>query len=191
MKPSLIVIGLGNPGKQYEGTRHNVGFWATDELANEFGTEDWQDKQKFMSLTSEGRIITAPILFVKPTTFMNRSGETVKKLIDFFKLDPSKQILVITDDVDLEVGDIRFRESGGAGSHNGLKSIVEQFGENFPRLRVGIRGSHAPEGSFLQAGEDLASYVLSKPSKDDQEKIREALSTIPETVKKFVMEDSQ
>lgn len=190
MKPSLVIIGLGNIGKQYEGTRHNVGFDATDVLAKEFGTDSWQDKQKFMAYIMEGRITTIPILLVKPTTYMNNSGECAKKIIDFFKLDPVNQLLIICDDIDLPVGESKLSASGGAGSHNGLKSIVDQFGEDFPRLRIGVRGSDAPEGSFQQAGMDLSSYVLSKPSVEECEQIAAEVSKNPKTVEKFLLGES-
>jgi PTH1 family peptidyl-tRNA hydrolase len=187
MKPSLIIIGLGNPGKDYESTRHNVGFLTCEKLSEEFGEGDWQPKQKFLADVCEARIVTFPILLVKPTTYMNRSGECVKKLIDFYKLDPVTQILIVCDDIDIAAGELRHRESGGAGSHNGLKSIVEQYGESFHRIRVGVLGEHAPQGSFQQAGEDLSTYILSRPSKEDQEKIEEAITTIPEVVREFVV----
>ncbi len=179
MKPSLVIIGLGNPGKEYEGTRHNVGYQAANVLQEAFGTSVWSDKQKFLGHFAEGRIVTVPILLIKPTTFMNRTGECAAKVIDFFKLDPSKELLVLSDDVDFDVGDLRLRTSGGPGTHNGLKSIVEQFGEDFPRLRIGIGAQHE--------GEDLSSYVLSKPSADDAAKIAEAVSGVSKVVEEFVM----
>lgn len=187
MKPTLVIIGLGNPGKNYDLTRHNVGFRAADKLGEEFGTVDWQPNQKFMADVMEARIITAPVLLVKPVTYMNRSGECAHKIIDFFKLTPS-QIFIIADDVDLPVGEIRMRESGGAGSHNGLKSIVEHTGEDFPRIRIGVRGETAPgEGSFQKAGEDLAAYILSKPTNDDQKLIDTGITEIPRVIRDFVL----
>ncbi|MFH1348676.1 MAG: aminoacyl-tRNA hydrolase, partial [Patescibacteria group bacterium] len=129
MKPSLIIIGLGNPGEQYTMTRHNVGFRVADKLADEFGEGDWQDKQKFKSYILEGRIVTVPILIAKPNTYMNLSGVAARKLIDFYDLDPRKNLLVICDDIDLPIGEVRLREKGGPGTHNGLKSLVDIFGE--------------------------------------------------------------
>ena len=187
MKPSLLIVGLGNPGKQYEGTRHNVGFLALDILTQEFGTSEWADKQKFLSYLAEGRIVTVPILLAKPTTFMNNSGNAVKKLVDFYKLDPTKQLLILCDDIDQGVGEIRLNKSGGPGSHNGLRSIESIFGEEFPRLRIGIRGPEAPQGSFQKAGEDLSAYVLSRASKEEQVKINEAIQEAPKTVREFVL----
>src|SRR3989344_1037262 len=141
MKPSIILIGLGNPGKSYERTRHNIGFRAMDMLKETYGEGEWQQKSKFASEICEGRIITAPCLLVKPQTYMNCSG--------------------------------------GAVTHNGLKSVVEHVSEQFPRLRIGI--GPKPQN------EDLATWVLSRPPKSEEEKLQEALEKIPEMVKEFVM----
>jgi PTH1 family peptidyl-tRNA hydrolase len=178
MKPSLIIIGLGNPGKQYEETRHNAGFKAVDLLAKEFGTGEWEERQKFLSHVLEARIVTAPVLLVKPQTFMNRSGEAAKKLLDFYKVEP-KVVFVLSDDIDLPLGDLRFRESGGPGTHNGLKSVVDHIGENFPRLRIGIGGQ--------KPGEDLSTYVLSKPPASEKAMIEDTIEKIPGMVREFVM----
>ena len=178
MKPSLIVIGLGNVGSAYVNTRHNVGFNAAEMLADEFGEGEWKEKAKFKAFVLEGRVVTAPILLVKPQTFMNLSGESAKKLVDFFKLDPSKELLVICDDVDLPLGEVRLRTKGGPGTHNGLKSLVEIFGEDFPRLRIGM--------GQQPAGEDLSNWVLSVPPKEDAEKIAEAVGKVPEMVRKYI-----
>lgn len=179
MKPSLLIVGLGNPGASYERTRHNAGFRAVDELSGAFGTGDSRLKQKFQSLTQEARVLTAPVLLAKPQTFMNLSGQAVRKIVDFYHLDPLKQLLVISDDVDISLGTLRFRESGGPGTHNGMKSLVDQFGEGFARLRIGI--GPAP------AGQDLASWVLSRFSEEEEAKLRTVLAEVPEHVRKFVM----
>ncbi|MBI3331607.1 aminoacyl-tRNA hydrolase [Candidatus Peregrinibacteria bacterium] len=183
MKPSLILIGLGNPGASYERTRHNVGFQAIDRLSEEFGEGPWQDKQKFQSVIQEGRIITAPILLVKPQTYMNRSGEAVRKLVDFYKLNPGNQVLVFCDDIDLPLGEVRLRRKGGPGTHNGLRSIVELFGEGFPRARIGL-GDHP-------TGEALAPWVLSIPPEDQKKVLTKTMETFPELVKKFILEGEQ
>ena len=187
MKPSLIIIGLGNPGSEYSATRHNVGFRAVEKLAQEFGTGEWKPKQKFLADCCEGRIVTVPILMVKPTTFMNNSGNAIRKLVDFFKIDPANQLLIICDDVDLPLGETRLKKEGGAGSHNGLKSIAMQIGEDFPRLKIGIRGEGMPEGSFLQAGMDLSNYVLSGFLEEERKKIDEVVEGIPKEVEEHVI----
>jgi peptidyl-tRNA hydrolase, PTH1 family len=179
MKPSLLIVGLGNPGAQYERTRHNSGFQALDILSEEFGEGDWKDKQKFLSTMQEGRVITAPVFLVKPQTYMNRSGEAVHKLINFYDLDPASQLLVLCDDIDLPIGEVRFREKGGAGTHNGLKSIIEHIGEDFSRMRIGL--GEQPSGA------DLANWVLSVPTKEETELISSAYQKLPEMIREFVM----
>ena len=179
MRPSLIIVGLGNHGKQYENTRHNAGYMAVDKLSAEFGEGEWQDKGKFLSHIQEARIVTIPILLVKPQTYMNRSGEAIAKLTSFYKLDPAKHVLVITDDIDLPLGDLRFREKGGPGTHNGLKSIVDQFGEEFPRLKIGLGAQ--------PTGADLANWVLSTFAKEERAKVDEAIEEIPGRIKEFVL----
>lgn len=182
MKPSILLIGLGNPGKSHEKTRHNCGFNAVDVVAKNFGTGPWKDRPKYNAYVAEGRILTSPILLVKPQTYMNLSGETVRKMIDFYKLRPTDQMLVICDDVDLPCGTIRLRKWGSAGTHNGLKSIVEQIGEGFPRLRIGI--GPKPENA------DLATWVLSVPPENEREKIEEAIQKLPEIITAFILGDT-
>jgi PTH1 family peptidyl-tRNA hydrolase len=188
MKPLLLLVGLGNPGTQYRESRHNTGFRAVDILAEEFGTGPWQEQQRFSALVREGRVITVPILLVKPQTYMNRSGEAVQKLVRFFKLDPTSQLLILCDDIDIEVGSLRLQRSGSAGSHNGLKSIVEQFGEAFPRLRIGIGSPVGVGKSARKAGEDLSTYVLSKPMKGERAKMEKTMALLPKIVREFVLE---
>ncbi len=178
MKPALAIIGLGNPGSGSERTRHNAGFRAVDAIAEKFSEGEWQNKQKFLAVAREGRILAAPILILKPTTYMNRSGESVRKVVDFFKLDPKTQILILCDDIDLPLGEMRLRMKGGPGTHNGLKSIVETLGEEFPRLRIGI-GSQP-------VGADLATWVLSVAPLEEEKKIAAAIKAIPEQVRTYV-----
>ncbi len=172
MRPQFLFIGLGNPGKAYEQTRHNMGFLAIDELSKKYGEGEWEDKQsKFLSFVQEARINDRPCLLVKPYTFMNRSGEAIAKIIKFYKLNPKTQILVFCDDIDIALGTYRLRMSGGPGTHNGLKSIVESFGEDFPRLRLGI--GRQPEGF------DLAAWVLSKLTDEDMKAIAPTMKQLP------------
>lgn len=175
MKPSLVIVGLGNPGKQYEGTRHNAGWMALDTLAKELRAGEWTDKQKFLCTMCEIMIDDHPVLLVKPTTFMNRSGECVRKLIDFYKLDPAKQILVLVDDIDIPLGTERYRESGGPGTHNGLKSIVENLGEGFPRFRIGI----GPKPENI----DLAVWVLSAMTEEQKKILYTSLAKVAPKVR--------
>lgn len=183
MKPSLVIIGLGNHGATYEQTRHNAGWLALDVLSGAFGEGPWKDGQKFLSVTQEARILTAPVLLVKPQTYMNRSGEAMRKLVDFYKLNAAEQVIVLSDDIDIPLGTLRLRRSGGPGTHNGLKSIVEQFGENFPRLRIGI-GPKPAQG-------DLGNWVLSRFSEEEIDKLEETFKTLPETIRAFVLDGKE
>lgn len=173
-------MGLGNPGKAYHRTRHNLGFLALDILAQEYGTGDWTQNSKFDATVCEARMITVPVLLVKPDTFMNLSGDCARKIVDFYKLHPAAQLLVIVDDVDLPLAEIRVRKNGGPGTHNGMRSLVQNLGENFPRMRIGLgQPSH---------GEDLATWVLSIPPPAECELLDNALKSIPHRVKEFVVE---
>lgn len=173
-KPYYILIGLGNPGTQYQRTRHNVGFMAIDALAHTFGEGEWKTSKKLHACTLEGSIEESSVLFVKPQTFMNLSGASLEQLVSYYKIAPAKQIIVFCDDVDLPLGAIRFRMRGGPGTHNGLKSIVAVLGEDFPRMRIGI----GPKP--LQ--QDLASWVLSAFSADEQKTITGTLTEIESIV---------
>lgn len=178
MKPSLLIVGLGNPGASYANTRHNAGFLGVDVLADAFGEGNWKARDKFTSMCREGRIVTAPALFAKPQTFMNLSGEALRKMLDFYKLN-SAQTLVLCDDVDLPLGTLRLKASGGPGTHNGLKSVVEHAGEDFPRLRIGI-------GPKPETG-DLSVWVLSVFSAEERSILEKTLGRLPEIVKNFVL----
>ena len=180
MKPSLVIVGLGNPGKAYEKTRHNAGFHAIDELAKVYGTGEWKQAPKFAGETCEARIGIAPVLLLKPHTFMNLSGEAVRKVVDFYKLDPAHHLLVVCDDIDLPLGTPRLRKSGSAGTHNGLKSIIEHIGEGFPRLRLGI----GPKPEKV----DLANWVVSAFSEEERKGMDGLYAVVPEIVKEFVVE---
>lgn len=179
MKPTLVIFGLGNPGAQYERTRHNAGFLALDFLAEEFGQSDWHDKQKFDGVICEARVGVAPVLLVKPTTYMNLSGDSVRKVVDFYKLDPASQIVVLSDDIDIPLGELRLRMKGGAGTHNGLKSIVDSYGEDFPRLRIGL--GQPPAGS------DLSAWVLSKMTAEELDTLQHSFAELPKTIEEFVI----
>ncbi len=178
MKPQFLLIGLGNPGKQYGDTRHNVGWMAVDNAASKLQAREWNEKPRFLSSIAEGSLNDIPCLLVKPSTFMNRSGEAVRKLIDFYKLNPATQMLVCCDDIDLPLGTHRLRMSGGPGTHNGLKSIVDMIGEGFPRLRIGL-GSK-PEGA------DLAAWILSSMTKDEKSALRPSLEYVTTAMKEVI-----
>ena len=152
-----LIVGLGNPGKEYSGTRHNVGFAVIDELSSEYSID--VNKGKFKGVYGEGRINNERVILLKPLTYMNLSGESVKAVSDFYKI-PVEDIIIIYDDISLPVGGLRIREKGSAGGHNGIKSIIAHLKtDEFPRIKVGV-GSK-PEGG------DLVNHVLGHFSKDD------------------------
>lgn len=128
-----LIVGLGNPGKEYEKTRHNVGFMIVDALAN-----NWKLEKKLESELSEATIGDQKVLLAKPQTFMNSSGEAVQKIAHFYKIDPT-DVVVLYDDIDLEFGKLRVRHGGGSAGHNGIKSILQHLGDDFIRFRVGVR----------------------------------------------------
>ncbi len=152
-----VIVGLGNPGKQYDKTRHNVGFDVIDMLAKEYDISVTKIKHK--ALIGEGRIGTEKVLLVKPQTYMNLSGETLIDIYNYYKVD-LENIVVIYDDIDLDVGKLRIRKKGSAGTHNGMRSIVKCLGSTeFPRVRVGV--------SKPMPGQNLADFVLSRFRKEE------------------------
>jgi len=160
-----IVIGLGNPGLRYENTKHNVGFDTIDLLAHKHKIK--VSKLKFKALSGEGNIKDEKVLLVKPQTFMNLSGESVREIINWYKV-PVSNIIIVYDDVDLPLGKIRIRSNGSAGTHNGMRSVIYQLeSDDFPRVRIGI--SRPPEDC------DLADYVLSKFGVDERGLINQGI----------------
>lgn len=156
-----IIVGLGNPGKEYENTRHNAGFITLDKLANKYNIDISKEKHK--ALIGSGVISGEKVILVKPQTFMNLSGEAVFEVMNFYKED-IKNLIVIFDDIDLSLGTIRIKEKGSAGTHNGVKSLVNKLSsQNFKRIKIGIG---KPEGDI-----DLIGHVLGKFSKDEFEQI--------------------
>lgn len=159
-----IIIGLGNPGKKYENTRHNVGFIALDILAEKHGIKI--NKIKHKGLVGEGIISGQKVLLVKPQTFMNLSGESVREVVSYYKIDYAK-LIVIYDDIDLPIGRIRIRGSGSGGTHNGMRSIIYNLQrDDFPRVRIGI-------GS--ESRMRLADYVLGGFGKSEKKSIEDSI----------------
>lgn len=149
----FVIAGLGNPGRKYEKTRHNMGFWAVDRLAEKNDIKIKKIKHK--ALIGDGIISGEKVLLVKPQTYMNLSGESLREIVDYYNVDLSR-LLVIYDDFDIEAGSLRIRKKGSAGSHNGMKSIINQLGsQDFPRIRVGIGAS---------GGLEWKDYVIGRMS---------------------------
>lgn len=160
-----VIVGLGNPGSKYEKTRHNVGFQVLDCLAEEYRIGINQRKHR--ALCGAGMIEGSKVLLVKPQTYMNLSGECVREVVDFYKIDPQEELLVIYDDISLEPGQLRIRKKGSAGGHNGIKNILLHLGsEVFPRIKIGVGAK--PEGY------DLADYVLGHFSGEERDTMQKA-----------------
>lgn len=171
-----IIAGLGNPSKEYEKTRHNAGFDTIDLLAEKLGIDLTEKKHR--AYCGKGMIGTEKVLLLKPQTFMNNSGESLRDAADFYKVEP-EQILVIYDDISLEPGQLRIRMKGSAGGHNGIKSIIAHLGtQDFPRIKIGVGAK--PERM------DLADYVLSRFSPSEREKMEESFREGAEAVITFL-----
>ena len=161
-----LIVGLGNPGKQYERTRHNAGFRAIDALANELGCKI--DKGKFQGLYGQATYGSKKLYLLKPQTFMNLSGRSVLQLSAYYSIPPQR-IIVLFDDISLEPGRLRVRADGSAGGHNGIKSIIQELGsQNFPRVKIGV-------GAKPHAEQDLADWVLSNFSASEEKPLCAAL----------------
>ena len=171
-----IVCGLGNPGTQYENTRHNAGFMAIDTIAEKIGAD--AKKLKFKSLTADVTLGGVRCLLMKPSTFMNNSGEAVAEAMNFYKLTPDK-LLIIYDDISLDVGRLRIRQKGSDGGHNGLKNIQELLEtQEYPRIRIGI-------GNDFQKGRQV-DFVIGPMSAEEKEKMPEICDSVIDGVKAFV-----
>ena len=170
----FLIVGLGNPGKQYENTRHNAGFMAIDALIDKYQIPYGGKQHKAMF--GKGVIEGQKVILAKPMTYMNASGESVRELVDYYKIDPETELLVIFDDISLAPGNLRIRKKGSAGGHNGIKSIISHLGtQNFQRIKIGV--------GEKPANWDLADHVLGNFSKQDRKLIDETLeSAIKATV---------
>ena len=166
MDSYYIIVGLGNPGGKYEGTRHNVGFKVIDELADRFKID--RPVRFGKSMIGKGSIAGEKVILVKPMTYMNLSGEAVREICSYYKVDHTDHLIVISDDIDLPVGHLRIRKKGSAGGHNGLKNIILHLGDDeFTRIRIGVGGKPAP-------GADLVNHVLGHFTGEDKEIVQEA-----------------
>lgn len=175
-----IIVGLGNPDKKYQGTRHNVGFDVIDTIAEKYNIA--VDTKKHLAYIGKGVIEGQKVVLVKPQTYMNLSGESVRSVVDFYKVDPEQEVLIIFDDVSLDVGQLRIRKKGSAGGHNGIKSIISHLGTSaFPRIKVGV--GEKPKGY------DLADYVLGKFSKSEQEIMQEGYKQAADAAALIIQND--
>ena len=171
-----LVVGLGNKGREYENTRHNMGFMLVDRYLQYKNITD-KFKEKFNAIYIETTINNEKVIFIKPMTYMNNSGIAVRAFIDFYKLN-SEDILVISDDLDLDLGKFRLRRNGSSGGHNGLKSIISHLGtDNFKRLRIGISNDE----------DDVINYVLSKFSKKELNEIDTMFDTLVDVLDDYFL----
>ena len=174
---SHIVVGLGNPGEQYLHTRHNAGFLAIDYICNKYNAR--VNKSAHKALVGEATIGGKRVLLVKPQTYMNLSGESVKSALDFYKIKP-ENLIVIYDDISLDVGRLRVRRDGSAGGHNGIKSIIANIGTQiFPRIKVGVGQKPHPDY-------DLASWVLSEFKNEELKALEGTFPTVCEGLEKIL-----
>ena len=174
-----IIVGLGNPGKQYANTRHNIGFCVIDALAERFQIPLNQKKHK--AIYGSGYIEGQKVILAQPQTFMNLSGESVRELADFYKV-PETDIIVIYDDISLDVGQLRLRKKGSAGGHNGIKSIIQHLdSQDFPRIKVGV--------GEKPAGWDLADHVLAPFPKDQEELVQIGIKRASDALVCLLTED--
>lgn len=174
-----VILGIGNPGKKYEGTRHNIGFIAMDYMESKHGIKI--NKIKHKALIGEGIINGEKVVLVKPQTYVNLSGESLREVCTFYKI-PVRNVIVIHDDVSLDVGKLRIRDKGSDGGHNGIKSIIYQLkSDEFTRIKVGVGA--APEHY------DLADWVLGKFSKEEISHMSKAVDAIVEEVVPMIMKD--
>lgn len=173
----VLIAGLGNPGRKHQHNRHNVGFMAVDHIAETYGIGLSRTQKK--ALLGSGYIVGTPVIMAKPQTYMNRSGDSLGPLTDYYRIEPGR-FLVIYDDLDLPLGTLRLREAGGAGGHNGMKSIIQHLGNDFPRLRLGIG---RPPGRMPPA-----AYVLQDFGEEEMALVREMLDRAQEAVETFLSE---
>ena len=176
----FIIVGLGNPTAEYEGTRHNVGFDVIDAIADKYNIS--MTERKHRAFCGKGIIAGQKVLLIKPQTYMNLSGESVRSALDFYKVDPESEILVIYDDVSLGVGQLRIRKKGSAGGHNSIKNIIAHLGTStFLRIKVGV-GEKPKEY-------DLADYVLGHFSKEDKQIMKDGYKDAAEAVEMILLGD--
>lgn len=176
----FIIAGLGNPERKYDGTKHNIGFSAITALSDAYNIP--VNTREHKALCGKGYIEGQKVLLAMPLTYMNLSGESIRELVDYYKINPEEELIIIYDDINLAPGKLRIRAKGSAGGHNGIKNIITHIGsQSFYRIRIGV--GEKPEGW------DLADYVLNRFNREDEPVIREALQDTVEACKVIMLED--
>lgn len=175
-----IIVGLGNPTKEYQNTRHNIGFDVIDKLADIYNIAVLEKKHK--ALVGKGIINGQKVILAKPQTYMNLSGESIRELVDYYKIEEETELIVIYDDISLDVGQLRIRKKGSAGGHNGIKSIIKYLGHDvFPRIKMGV--GEKPKGY------DLADYVLGHFNKEERSIMDESAVTATKAIELMVIDE--
>ena len=176
----FVIVGLGNPSKEYENTRHNIGFLVIDDIAKKYQITMLERKHK--AVIGKGYIDGHKVVLVKPLTYMNQSGESIRQATDYYKVDVTTQLVVVSDDISLDVGQLRIRKKGSAGGHNGLKNIILHLGsENFIRIRMGV--SDKPQGY------DLKDYVLGHFTDKEKKVLEETSGKAAEAIRMILQGD--
>ena len=176
-----LIVGLGNPGRQYEATRHNMGFDVIDKLVEEYQVP--QAGVKFNAMYGKGRIGGQPVILMKPLSYMNLSGGPIREMANYFKIDPETEMIVVYDDIDLDPGQLRIRKKGSAGGHNGLKNIIKMLGhDTFTRVRMGV--GEKPKNY------DLADYVLGHFPVEERKVMDDATKTAVEAIRMILTESA-
>ena len=180
MNNMYIIVGLGNPTKEYNNTRHNIGFDVIDKLADMYSISVLEKKHK--ALVGKGIINGQKVILAKPQTYMNLSGESVRELVDYYKVDEETELVIIYDDISLDVGQLRIRKKGSAGGHNGIKSIIQHLGTDvFPRIKMGV--GEKPKGY------DLADYVLGHFKKEERIIMDESIISASKAIELMVIDE--
>ena len=180
MTERFLIVGLGNPGRKYRGHRHSIGFMAVDKLAAAHGITSSTVQNK--AIVGNGRIHAHPVIIAKPQTFMNNSGDAVGPLVRYYKVLP-ENVFIVYDELDLPFGTVRLRESGGAGGHNGMKSIINHLGQDFPRMRLGIG---RPPGNM-----PVEAYVLQDFNKSDLPVLEDVLDVAVRAIETYIQDGIQ
>ena len=175
-----IIVGLGNPTKEYQNTRHNIGFDVIDKLGDIYNISVLEKKHK--ALVGKGIINGQKVILAKPQTYMNLSGESVRELVDYYKVDEETELIVVYDDISLDVGQLRIRKKGSAGGHNGIKNIIQHLGHDvFPRIKMGV--GEKPKGY------DLADYVLGHFKKEERVIMDESIISASKAIELMVIDE--
>jgi PTH1 family peptidyl-tRNA hydrolase len=180
---SVLIVGLGNPGQEYEATRHNIGFAALDAFAEANNFDSWVNKKDLKCEMASARLGDTQVILIKPTTFMNLSGEAAQAVAHFYKI-PVDRIIAVYDEIDIEFGQIRLRRGGSSAGHNGVKSLIQHLGEEFGRVRIGI-GPKEPEQM------DSADFVLAKFSSEQQAQLKNLTRETSAILSEYAFSDGQ